>query len=331
MGVIQVSISYYKPRRTYFVFIFYINKFQLIKKQKKTIMSSTTAAATPTQPSPAAPTTADLDAYFHDNIEGVLKQIVAKYPTNQSAQQLLNLIPMANLDPRLKATFRAEWRDFTKDSRTQIMNNDTEHVKNMFANAPFPQAQALGIQHIISDPNLDEQSRIGIWEYIKLLTVLSHKGTPTEINAVPATPPAPIDPVIRPPATPFGNAVTSSPVPKPPAKANKPDMEKAMKTLIDSMPKMVDTFNKLMKDDDGSNVFAQMAKQFTNPGALQTGVPNNLAMNLMAEQQGSSSVMEQVQQQLGGTDELNADDIVAKLKKLERIEALRAKKKGLRR
>jgi hypothetical protein len=283
----------------------------------------------------AATTSTHFDNLFHENIIAVLEQIVARFPDNEQAKGLLTMAPMANLDPRLKSVFRTEWREFTLDSRDTILAQDTDHVCQLFETSNYPQAKAIGIHLILRDPTLDPASRQAIWEYMKLLTVVSHAGTPTAIKAPETQAKTPAAP-ITPPKTPVMTGGVPAAVNGASATQQKPDMEKAMKTLLDSMPKMVQTFNNLMKDDDGSNVFAQMAKQFTNPGALQTGVPNNLAMNLMAEQQNAPTMMQQVQEQLAVSSgaatapSLTVEDIVSKLEKLERIESLRAKKKQAR-
>ena len=262
------------------------------------------------------------DSEFLINLEAVLNQICARFPDNIQAQNYLALLPFAKKlnNNSVIRDMREKWRQFTIAHKTEIALGNVPVICMLFEQSDIKEAQALGLHKILADPNVDEQSKTSLVMYMQVLTHLAHAGTPTDIGApvfsghLSAVNPIP-PPVVSPSVAPVAAAVQQ-----------KPDMEKAMKTFLDSVPQLVKTFNKALEDTDGNNMFAQMAKQFINPQQLQPGVANNLAMNLMADKENASSVMQQVQSQMGSKS-ISADEIVAKLQKLERIEALRARKK----
>ena len=270
-------------------------------------------------------TPSELDSLFHTNISAVLSQIVTSYPENAKAKEINAMLPLVAMQPALKTKFRSEFRTFTLNSIPQILERDTTYVFQLFDSSEYDMLKSMGIHNILADPKGDSASQDSLWQYLQLLTQLAHAGTETEIKIKPANTAAAAQVHIAPPVAFAAQPQQGQQQPK---AAAPPNMEAAMKTLLDSMPKMVSTFNTLMQDPDGSNVFAQMAKTFTNPDQLQTGVANNLAANLMGEQGSGPSMMQQIQDSMGtaGSD-LNADDIVSKLAKLERIEKLHKRKK----
>ena len=264
----------------------------------------------------------ELDDLFVGHIKTVLQQITERFPENASAKTLLGQLSILDFQPSLKRLFREQWREITSNHREAIMNRNTEVVVKMFDAVPHEQIKMIGITNLLTSTDVEDETKDSIWEYTKVLTVISHMGTETQINkptiqqqqAPEPVKPKPIAPPQTPPTTAGG-------------KAGPPNMEQAMKTILDSMPKFVETFNKVMQDDKGDNTFAQLAGQFLNPNQLQTGIAPNLMANMLERQQGEQpSVMQQVQSQLGET-ELSAEDIVKKLQRLEKIEAIRAKRK----
>lgn len=270
----------------------------------------------------------ELDDLFVGHIKTILQQITQRFPENEPAKTLLGQLAILDFQPSLKRMFRNQWREITSNHREAIMNRNTEVVVKMFDDVPHEQIKMIGITHLLTSPDVEVETKDSIWEYTKVLTVISHMGTETQINkpSVESTQqqqqtqkPVPI----APPQTtaPASSSSSSS------AKAAQPNMEQAMKTILDSMPKFVQTFNKVMNDDNGDNTFAKLAKQFMNPNQLQSGMAPNLMANLLEEKSGEQpSVMQQVQEQLG-QPELDANDIVKKLQRLEKIEAIRAKRK----
>lgn len=267
----------------------------------------------------------ELDNLFVGHIKTVLQQITERFPENESAKTLLGQLAILDFQPSLKRMFREQWREITADHREAIMNRNTEVVVKMFDAVPHEQIKMIGITSLLTSSDVEDETKDSIWEYTKVLTVISHMGTETQINKPTVqqqqTPePAKPKPIAPPQMAPAAAAAGA-------AKAGPPNMEQAMKTILDSMPKFVETFNKVMQDDKGDNTFAQLAGQFLNPNQLQTGIAPNLMANMLEQQQGDQpSVMQQVQSQLGQS-ELSAEDIVKKLQRLEKIEAIRAKRK----
>lgn len=289
-----------------------------------------------TQSTSGAP---DVDHAFHQHLSTILTKMGQRFPERQDLATInQQLLPMVSMVPGGKNKLRDTWRQLTADYRDSIMNRHLDRITVMFESSDHDMLKTIGIHQILVDPQVENLTKESLWLYLQLLTVLAHEGHETSIELseedvkrlqfpqpTAATPAA----VAAPPTQPV--APPSAPVQQTPPQ--KPNMEEMIKTALDAAPKIIETFNKVLKDDDGNNVVAQMIKQFTNPNALQPGLEANLMANVLESQQGGSSVMSStqddllrvVQQQVGN---LSASEVVERLKKLERLEKLREKRKG---
>lgn len=275
-------------------------------------------------PPPAPLTDAEqyhLDGEFCKHLKNVALQMYQRFPDNKEIASLNGQLPMLDMIPNAKRMFRDLWRDFTVKYREAIMKCDTVAVVKMFEESDVEQVKSVGMDKVLVDPTVEQQTKESLWKYMQILTVLAHKGHPTEIKVksagASASPVAPSPKPIAPPdivesAKPSGSS----------SQAPKPDMEQMIKTALDAAPKVIETLNKVMKDDDGDNVVGQMLRQFMNPGALQTGIAPNMAANAM-DMASNESVMQAVQTELG---QMDPEEVVRQLKQYQRLKELKAKR-----
>lgn len=284
----------------------------------------------------------DVDHAFHQHLSTILTKMGQRFPERQDLATInQQLLPMVSMVPGGKNKLRDTWRQLTTDYRDSIMNRHLDRITVMFESSDHDMLKTIGIHQILVDPQVENLTKESLWLYLQLLTVLAHEGHETSIELSEddvkrlqfTQPPQqqqqqPV--TAAPPAQPVAPPSAAAPQQTPP---QKPNMEEMIKTALDAAPKIIETFNKVLKDDDGNNVVAQMIKQFTNPNALQPGLEANLMANVLESQQGGSSVMSStqddllrvVQQQVGN---LSAAEVVERLKKLERLEKLREKRRS---
>jgi hypothetical protein len=272
--------------------------------------ASTPVGLTPPAPadtnlsSPGTDQTKQLDDQFMFQLYSVLTQIVRRFPDNRTATSLLNSF---RLMESFKSEIRSGWRDMSTGSIESIMKRDPAQVALIMQKHPYPQVRDLGIDKYLVDPAVEEATKDSLWRYLQVLTMLSRGD---EEQGAGAAAPVAFQPV-QPPQ------VRAAPPHKP------PDLKQNLETFVHAMPEIMKTVNKMLQDDDGTNVLAQLAKQIANPNQAQTGVAGNLAANLFEQKNDPETVMQQVQEELGG--DLDSAEIIRRLKKLERIEQ-RAKK-----
>lgn len=284
-------------------------------------------AATPPAPSPQAPQadSAHHDAMFCKHMTTVAQQMHARFPEKQEVATLLGQLPMLDMVPQMKHMLRAGWRDFTKDYREDIMNRRIEPVTKMFETTDVTQAKMIGVHEVLVDPTVEMETKESLWRYLQLLTIISHADAPTAIAAQPETEQRPTP--IAPPQS--FSAQTQAPPPAPaPTENQKFDLEKVIKTVLDSAPKAIETFNKVMEDDSEKNVVGQLFRQFANPSSAHTGVAGNLAAQAIEEKFGSTSVMETVQKEIG---DLPPSEIVKRLQEFESLKKMAKANKKRRR
>ena len=283
-------------------------------------------ATPPPTPAPAPLTDAEqyhLDGEFCRHLKNVALQMYQRFPENKEIASLNGQIPMLDMIPNAKRMFRDLWRDFTVNYRESIMKCETEPVVKMFEESDVQQVKSIGMDKVLMDPNVEQQTKDSLWKYMQILTVLAHKGHPTEIKVKTAEGTMEAKPTpIAPPDIESAATRVSAPPAAPGQQPPKPDMEQMIKTALDAAPKVIETLNKVMKDDDGENVVGQMLRQFMNPGALQTGLAPNMAANAM-DMASNESVMQAVQSELG---QMDPEDVVRQLKQYQRLKELKAKR-----
>lgn len=271
----------------------------------------------------------ELSAAFAAHLTQVAQQIHARFPENTAVVSVINQLGLLGMSSSLQNIVRSSWRDITTDFRDDIMHRRVNPVYAMFEQCNNSSLKDVGIHIILQSPDVELETKDALWQYMQLLTVLAHANTPTEILTAPvATSYAAHKPIAPPPDGPIYSSREApaqheeqAQPPQQPAAPVTP--EKMIKTFLDAAPKVVETFNKMVKDDDGSNVVAQMIKQFLNPNALQSGLAPNLMANAMDMQGSSQHVMQAVQSELGNLD---PSEVVRRLKKLERLEELKRRR-----
>lgn len=290
---------------------------------------------------------ADHDNEFSTQVAKVAKLLGTRFPDNAGVSAMVSQLPMLAISGAMKSYLRTEWRTVSILHRFELVTAGNAHVAiAVFDGCPNPQLKSLGLAEILKNPDVEQEFKDELLSFISLLTILSHKGTDTDVMNTDGslkTPPPAAATTMATPAAPAGmdmNALMAAAMAAAgggsaaaaatggATAAKRPDMKQAMEGLIESMPKLVETFNGLMKDDDGSNVFAQLAKQFTNPGQLQPGVANNVAANYAAMNAPDESVMSQVTESLAAQgSSMSADDVMERLARLDKLEKLRAKRR----
>lgn len=271
---------------------------------------------------------------FSGTLTEFLVNLTQRFPERAGIKEAGLMNSLFN-DPASMAAKRSSWAEFSLPILQAIMDGDRAAVlRSIDAEAAKnPLLQRMAIGAIMHDDLVDTNTKEQIWKYVQVLTVLAHRGTgvviPEPKVAAPAAAPAAAPGAALAPTPAAAPAAAPSAVPAP-APAAAPaaaptgqDFAKLAEGFIDSMPKVMEAFNKVMEKDGGNNPVAQMLKQFMNPNQLQPGVLNNLAANAM--QSGlDANVMGAVQQQM---NDLSAADILAKLQKLDRLEKAHARRK----
>lgn len=271
------------------------------------------------------------DAAFNSMLTEFLTHLAARFPDNSGISQAKLLGTMMNDSASAKMK-REMWGSFSEPVLDAIMQEDVSPLSAALKSAGNPLISSMGIDQILNDASVDDATKASMWQYVQLLSVIAHQDTGVKVpRKAPKTEGAMAGPsllatpvVAAAPATPAAPVVApaaAAPVVAPAAAA--PDVAKVVEGFAAAMPKLMESFNTMMKDNDGDNPMAQMFKQFMNPNQTQPGVMNNLAANYMEGD--TTPMMAQVQEQLAG---LSIQDIAAKLKRLERIESKHAAKKS---
>lgn len=267
---------------------------------------------------------AEHDKAFVKTLEEFLANLCKRFPDQEGIQSAQSMNSMALFNTAMYKTKKREaWAAFTLPILQQIMDEDAEVVSRAIEEEATknPLIGSIGIDTIITDAAMDSATRENTWKYIQILTIISQQGTGVVI------PPFKTKKAIAPPlAEPsILSAVAKQPIAAAAAPVSStPDIGKIIEGLSDSLPKVMDAFNKIIEKDGGNNPMAQMMKQFMNPNQLQPGTLNNIAATVM-DRNVNPSVMHAVQDAMG---ELSAEDILNKLKKLERLEKLHEKRKS---
>ena len=261
---------------------------------------------------------------FHDVLNEFLANLAKRFPERTG---ITEAAAMNNIfsDASMQAEKRRTWAKFSLPILPAIMSGVTHVVCATIAHEGIdnPLVKRMGIDTVLADVSIDAATKQSVWKYLQVLTVISHQGTgvsiPDAITSTPVGPesiqsPVPIAPII--PATVSTTVAPSS---------STPDFAKIAEGFADSLPKVMEAFSRVMEKDGGNNPMAQMMKQFMNPNQLQPGFLNNVAATMM-QSDIDPGVMGAVQQETGGG--LSADEIMAKLQKLDRLEKAHAKRKS---
>lgn len=262
---------------------------------------------------------------FHDILQEFLTNLAQRFPerTGISEAKAMNGI-FSDLSSQVEK--RSTWAKFSLPILPAIMNSMTFPVTSAIIRegAENPLIKRMGIDTILCDLSIDPETKQSVWKYLQVLTVIAHQGTdvviPETTNPVVgpesalSTIPVPVTPTPAPVAAPVAAVAASS---------STPDFAKIAEGLADSLPKVMEAFTRVMEKDGGNNPMAQMMKQFMNPNQLQPGFLNNVAATMM-QSDIDPGVMGTVQQETG----VSAEDIMAKLQKLDRLEKAHAKRKS---
>ena len=276
-------------------------------------MSTSTSTSTST-PSPNVPakSAATLDAEFFRGLELVLAQICTRFPENTEAATLKSRLGLVALRPSYMSVLRTEWRKFTDGASEDLQKRDPKFVLDLVESRASEEIKMIGVHKYLNDPEVDSATKDVLWGYLLTLTKLAHT------QAGPSSPPVGTD--------------TGAEAKKENNNAKKPaglDIEKLAQTVVKTMPQLASTFNKMMEDDGGDNAFAQVVRSFMDPSRVQPGLAGNLTSVAMSQYKGPEpSVMEELQESVGV--QLTAEEIAAKLRKLDKIERLQAKKRRSR-
>ena len=270
---------------------------------------------------------------FYNVLLEMLERMATRFSTIPEINQTLVLGQGFKGNSMVQEGLRKAWASLTETKIDEVLSRNVEVVCEIISTSDLDLLKNVQFERIVTDPLVEEETKQSLLEYIRILTILSHQGTATEIDAqrvaatnlqpkVVANPTTTASSAAQTQATAVPNTATNTntgrgtaPTPAPVAPANP---SQAIESVLNALPKFVETFNQIMEKDDGNNAFAQMAKQFMNPNQLQTGVANNMAANAFQAMQENPSVMEDVQNELGAT--YTADYIVKRLQKLDQIE-----------
>ena len=265
---------------------------------------------------------------FHDILQEFLENLAKRFPDRSGISQAKAMNAIFS-DPSSQVEKRSTWAKFSLPILLAIMNSSTNLVSLAISREGIenPLIKSMGIDTILSDVSIDLETKQSVWKYLQVLTVISHQGTNVVIPEVTK----PVIPVVGPESVlstiPVPVAPTPTPVAAPvatvAASSSTPDFAKIAEGLADSLPKVMEAFTRVMEKDGGNNPMAQMMKQFMNPNQLQPGFLNNVAATMM-QSDIDPGVMGTVQQETG----VSAEDIMAKLQKLDRLEKAHAKRKS---
>lgn len=272
------------------------------------------------------------DKAFNTMLTEFLTNLSTRFPSNGGISKAKLFATLMN-DNATCAMKRKAWGEFSEPIIGDIMAEKLQPVLDMVVTAGNPVLTSMDLGAIMNDETIDNSTKLNIWKYIQLLSVIAHQDTGVE---VPKKQQPIVDtntmsgPSVLNESTPLQQVTPVQSVqpiqqiqqPKPATPAATPDIGKVIEGFADNLPKVMESFQKIMKQNNGDNPVAQMYNQFMNPNQSQPGVMNNLAANYMEGE--GTNVMADIQQQMAG---MSAQDISNKLKKLERIESARSKRK----
>ena len=256
------------------------------------------------------------DQVFGTTLDEFLNSLVARFP-EKSGIRMATTLSSAMIDPASLKMKRDGWAEFCQPILQGIMDQDIEQVGEAFevAAAANMVMSNMALHKIMVEPETDYMTKQTIWSYMKTLSVISLQGTGVVIPKSRPAKATPTHVAMSPPSL-LQHSNTTSQVqaaPAPAPAAGKPDVGKVIEGFTDAMPKVMEAFNKIMKDDGGDNPMAQMFKQFMNPNQLQPGVMNNLAANAMEGDMGP--VMGDLQGAMGN---VTMADMMSRIQKLEK-------------
>ena len=267
---------------------------------------------------------------FDDVLDEFLSNLAKRFPERTGISQAIALNSLFK-DSDSQEEKRSRWAKFSLPILREIMGGVAPVVSLAIAKeaADNPLIQRMGIDVVLSDVTIDAATKTSVWKYLQVLTVISHQGTNVIIPEVVTNP---VIPDVRPESVLSTIPVSLTPTPVPvvvaptvavAASSSTPDFAKIAEGLADSLPKVMEAFTRVMEKDGGNNPMAQMMKQFMNPNQLQPGFLNNVAATML-QSDIDPGVMSAVQQEAG----VSAEDIMAKLAKLDRLEKAHAKRKS---
>jgi hypothetical protein len=262
---------------------------------------------------------------FFDVLIEMLERMAFRFDNFPAIREALNSATMFKNNRVARQSAASTWIELSAGNIDALLNRDQETVCRIIDECDFDMIKNIHLREILSNSLVERATKDSLLEYVRILTILSHRGTANEIPkekidataadvvaaAAPIAPSAPSSSATAPIAP---SAIGQKPVSASSSAIAPASAKEAIENVLDALPKFVETFNEIMARDGGNNPFAQMAKQFMNPNQLQTGVANNLAANALSQLQENPGIMEQVQAELG--PQLTADS----LKKLEEIE-----------
>lgn len=279
------------------------------------------AVGTSSPPALAAPhKSADINAEFMRVMGRFLNEISTCFPANTTASLMAGQIPLMDFSPGLKVAARKEWREMTLASVDQISARDLPHLVELIEAKGNPSVKMMNIHLYLADPSVHEDTKECIWQYLILLTGMSHAKSLADV-AVTAPPPSPDSKVtaagtVAAPAV--GAAVAAGGGGAAPAAAPKLDMTQVMNQVMGMIPQIKTMYNEITKDDGSENPFGAFVKNLVEPGSVQTGIAGNVAANLYDQNMGADSpVMQQVQAELG--EGVSAEDILLQLRELDAL------------
>lgn len=274
----------------------------------------------------ATTTTTAHDRNFIAQLVRFLGSLKERFPENQGFVMAHAFAGTAAQSDAMSASMRDGWAEFTLKLLDPIMNEEHEPLLAAVQTSTNPVLRAMDLSVVFTLPGIEAESKRNAWGCMKVLTLIAHHGRDSQAAAELALRNSKIPTAEKQEAEKRAEETATPPKTESSAKTppNKVDIKQAMSSMIEMMPKFMETFNEMMKDDDGTNVFAQVAKQFLDPKQARPGFANNVMGNYMEP---ATSKMEEVQEQILG---MSAEQIAARLKKLERIEA-KARANRLRR
>lgn len=196
------------------------------------------------------------------------------------------------------------WHEVTAPVMEDMRSKNAEKVAAALDTCKHDFIRNIGASGVLCAAEVDEATKESMWRYLQSLTALASilsGGGETSV-AIPA-PPAAAGAAAAPAAPPAGKPAD------------------VLKSITTAMPEIFATLNNLMKDESSANPLGAMLRQMMQPDALQTGLANNVASNLLSG--ANAPVMSQVSAETG----MGAEEILKKLRKLEYYEKRHAQKR----
>lgn len=249
---------------------------------------------------------------FYRTLLEFLQGLNQCFPEHAGVKQALGMINSMPANQMLEGMLASGWAEATDPIKDPILRRDAHTVVEAFEKSELPMIKQLDTRSILLADDVDDDTKNNIWLFITTLTTLAAEHGKAKAESCHGD-------VAKPHRMPAPGEVSVKPAPA------KPDINSIVKGFTAAMPDVVKSLNQVLKTTDGEeNPLGDLIRSMMGgPGqdALKPGVANNVIANMMGGDD------ETVMQQAAMDNGLTVDEITEKLRRLDALDKMRAKRR----